>query len=459
MGWLYYRMETRRLSRSDKGKREMTGQSKDSGGHPSKRTKKHGGAAEEQRPRSVKRRRKTTGLRHTMERLSYGTALVMTCLMFVAVGVTWMSKPPKNGAAPQPTAVLPIQTERPVDAQIPEATQSPEEAQVPEETQAPEEVQLPDVTQAPEEAQVPEVTRSPEKTQPPEEAQATEVAREPSQPVEQTVSPEQAAAFDAFDGPVQRPLSASVHNTAVILDGKVQITGDNAFGLCDTASWPDAVCVCLGNEHALALTPSGGILCAGSNEQHQCELETDGMPIRSIAAGPYASYAVMADGTVRMCGSSVVSSQSLAQVTGAVDIAAAQTHVLILKEDGTVAAFGDKREGACDVGEWRDIVMIGCGYGYSLALDAGGQVWLAGNGDQGRGDITRVTDAVSIAAGSIACYAVRRDGTVVAAGSNGSDQLNVSDWTGVKAVAGGYLHAAALTEDGKVLIAGRDPAQ
>ncbi len=407
----------------------MTAHGRDARKHPSKPSGKRGGAPEH-RPRPVERRKKA-GLGRTLERLSYVTALVMTCLMFVAVGITWMSRPPRGGIAPGQTDIPQVQ------AELPAPTQPVEPAQ-------PDEPEQPD-----EPAQPTEAAQPAEPEQPVEPAQPAE-PEQPAEPVE---------ARPAHQGVVPKPLSASTDNTAVILDGKARITGDNTFGQCDTDAWPEVASVCLGNEHAMGLTPAGEIVCAGSDEQRQCELEAADMPVRSIAAGPYASYAVMEDGTLRMSGSSVISAQSLGQVTDAVDIAAAQTHVLVLKADGTVAAFGDKRDGACDVDDWHDIAMIACGYGYSLGLDASGKVWFAGDGGQGRGDIAQVNDAQSIAAGTIACYAVRRDGTVAAAGSNGSDQLNVTGWTGVKAVAGGYLHAAAITEDGSVLIAGRDPAQ
>ena len=413
----------------------MTAHGRDARKHPSKPSGKRGGAPEH-RPRPVERRKKA-GLGRTLERLSYVTALVMTCLMFVAVGITWMSRPPRGGIAPGQTDIPQVQAELPAPTQ-------PVEAAQPDEPEQPVEPAQPDEPAQPTEAAQPD-----EPEQPTEAAQPAE-PEQPAEPVE---------ARPAHQGVVPKPLSASTDNTAVILDGKARITGDNTFGQCDTDAWPEVASVCLGNEHAMGLTPAGEIVCAGSDEQRQCELEAADMPVRSIAAGPYASYAVMEDGTLRMSGSSVISAQSLGQVTDAVDIAAAQTHVLVLKADGTVAAFGDKRDGACDVDDWHDIAMIACGYGYSLGLDASGQVWFAGDGGQGRGDIAQVNDAQSIAAGTIACYAVRRDGTVAAAGSNGSDQLNVTGWTGVKAVAGGYLHAVAITEDGSVLIAGRDPAQ
>lgn len=257
---------------------------------------------------------------------------------------------------------------------------------------------------------------------------------------------------------IVRALSAGANNMAVVKKGVSVITGENTHAQCDNDDWPKVVSVALGNDHAVGLTEAGSVVYSGSDEQRQCELDIGDGVVRSVAAGPYASYAVMDDGTIRVSGSTEAPLEKLREIKDAVDISAAQTHVLVLKEDGTVAAYGDASTGACAVGEWHDIVMISCGYAFSLGLDKQGQVWFAGNGRQGRKDIAQVNDAIAISAGSLACYAVHQDGTVTATGSNGNGQLEVNDWQDVVSVAGGYLYGAALTQTGELLIAGTDPA-
>lgn len=253
-------------------------------------------------------------------------------------------------------------------------------------------------------------------------------------------------------------LSAGANNTALIRDGIAHISGENTYLQCETGEWPRVVAVALGNDHAIGLTDTGKVVYAGSNAQRQCELDTSGGRVCSIAAAPYTSYAVMDDGSVRVSGATEAQIEKLLMIDDAVDISAAQTHVLILRKDGTVLALGDETTGACNVRQWRDIVAISCGYCFSMGLDSRGQVWFAGNGRQGRSRIAEIGDATYIAAGAQNCYAVRQDGTVVVAGVDADEQAQLSSLCDVVEVAGGYRHAAALTRQGELTIVGKEPA-
>ena len=247
-----------------------------------------------------------------------------------------------------------------------------------------------------------------------------------------------AAAFGA--------VAASTDNSAWIEDGVARILGDNTHGQRDTADWPQVIMVRLGDAHAVGLTADGDVVFAGSDEQGQCDLDAGGARVVSIEAGPYATYAVLADGTVRACGETVASPAELASEHGVVAVSAGAAHVAVLHADGTLKAYGENLFGECDTEGWTDIVMADCGFGLTVALDGCGRVFCAG--DPSKLPRQEITGARAVAAGTNNVYVIMEDGSVVTSGYNGGGQLDAALWKNVAAIAGGYMHVVGVDEDG-----------
>jgi hypothetical protein len=192
----------------------------------------------------------------------------------------------------------------------------------------------------------------------------------------------------------------------------------------------------------------------------------------AVAAGPGASFAVVADGRIFAWGSHAngrLGTTSLAEYEeraqpqlethtptpvavrlDAVDVACASDHVLALTRTGTVYAWGNGSAGQIGIGplpmvnfkhrsarvmseipypalvpNLTDVKAIAAGHGHSLALVKDGTVRAWGDNTRGQlGDGTTinrdrpvavrgVTNAVAIAAGSSFSLAVLADGTVM----------------------------------------------
>ena len=251
-----------------------------------------------------------------------------------------------------------------------------------------------------------------------------------------------------------RILAAAGDNSAWIENGRATVLGANAFGQCDTKSWPKVDMVRLGEQHAVGLAQDGSLVFSGSNDRRQCELNAQGQPVRSIEAGPYASYAVLMNGTVRVSGDSPATPTELRGERNVLAVSAGVNHLVLLRADGTLKAYGRNEYGECDVGDWQNIVMVDCGFDFTVALDAEGGVHVAGNTDK-----INVADAEGIrtlAAGVNNCYLVDAEGGVTAVGYNGGKQLDAAAWQNAVAIAGGYMHVIGIDGEGHILVAGNN---
>lgn len=125
------------------------------------------------------------------------------------------------------------------------------------------------------------------------------------------------------------------------------------------------------------------------------------------------------------------------------------------------------------VASLSNIVQIAAGYNFCLALRADGTVWAWGNNYNGQlGDgtttlrsspvqVSGLTNATAIAAGYAGALAIRADGTVWEWGWNGASTENhapvqVGTYGDVVQVAAGYLFAMFLRSDGSVYAWGRN---
>jgi hypothetical protein len=140
-------------------------------------------------------------------------------------------------------------------------------------------------------------------------------------------------------------------------------------------------------------------------------------------------------------------------VNGAVAIAAAGSHSLVLKADGTVLAFGPNYSSEVAIPSGlTSVSAVAAGPGYSLALKTDGTVHGWGQGVYGQPD--GLSGVASIGAGPWAGWAVKGDGSFVSWGSFQSWGFSSSDLAGVAAAAQGYEHSVILREDGGIKVVG-----
>lgn len=152
------------------------------------------------------------------------------------------------------------------------------------------------------------------------------------------------------DQAISRRLVAGAHHAAAILsDGTVAATGENADGQCDVSAWKDIVALAAGEGHTVGLKSDGTVVAVGRNDQGQCEVSA-WRDILWIAAGA--------------------------------------EHTVGLKSDGTVVAAGNReipkwygeQETAdpCGVGAWRDVALLAAGGHSTFAVTKEGRVLTAG---------------------------------------------------------------------------------
>lgn len=239
------------------------------------------------------------------------------------------------------------------------------------------------------------------------------------------------------------------------------------------------VAVVSGGFHNLALRSDGTVLAWGTNWQGQLGTGPDrilegtpvvvpglgpGSGVVAVAAGPYNSMAVRADGSLLTWGGDdtnqlgdggqklqqdrPVQVSGLGPGSGVVAAGVGHDHSLALRADGTVLAWGSNLEGrlgnpnvtgeastpvpVVGLGAGSGVTAISVGGGHSLALRSDGSVLAWGADNQGQlGDSGSDTDkatpvpvvglgagsgVVAIAAGGSFSLALRRDGSVLAWG-------------------------------------------
>jgi alpha-tubulin suppressor-like RCC1 family protein len=199
-----------------------------------------------------------------------------------------------------------------------------------------------------------------------------------------------------------------------------------------------------------------GAGAAGAPRPHAHPGRRDTAPIAQIAAGGYAGYALLGDGTVWAWGDDL------------------EGQIGSARRSGLTAS-------PIEVGGIPRIVQIAAGANTAYALDRRGAIWAWGDDSQDElgdsGSVSRhaplrvraPTGVIALAAGMYAGYALRRDGVVWAWGDDGVGQLGgvgaevtrgrpgpVQQLTGVVAIAAGASNAYGLRRDGTVWAWGDD---
>jgi len=215
----------------------------------------------------------------------------------------------------------------------------------------------------------------------------------------------------------------------------------------------DAVAVCAGTGHSLALKGDGAVVQWGSDFRGEAVFNNSALTVerRGSASGVEAKSrtTILTNGMVEIDGR---------VLSGIMSIAAGDEFSLGLKRDGTVIGWG---ENSPPIGS-SNIIAIAANSFESLAVRNNGTVvqWVGFNGTSEHSYLTVVPDVGGVVAVAIGKsyhgtrhVALKRDGTVVRWGDQSvyNDETPPVGLSNVLAIAAGSNHTLALKNDGTVI--------
>jgi alpha-tubulin suppressor-like RCC1 family protein len=242
----------------------------------------------------------------------------------------------------------------------------------------------------------------------------------------------------------------------------------------------------LGLIHTLTLGEKGTVTAAGADDGGQCGIATYAGAVQ-VAAGPYHSAAILADGSLAITGRNpdgrcdfrtlnreldTVGASAEESRHGAVpalgepdptllpyawlQVACGHEHTVALRSDGRVYATGANPDGRCDTRQWRDVDYVACGVRHTVALRSDGTCVAAGDNRYGQCDVSLWKNIVMVAAGEFHTVGLRADGRVEVAGDNRKGQCRTEDLRDVVSVACLPEATLCIRADGRVVIRGGD---
>lgn len=218
---------------------------------------------------------------------------------------------------------------------------------------------------------------------------------------------------------------------------------------------PMAVSVAAGQYASAAVLQDGSaIVWGGSNLGTALAAPASGSLV-SIAGGASHFVALTSAGTITAWGVNMYDeATSPANLSGVVAIAAGATHSLALKRDGSLVGWGDTTFGSCKAPYGlADIAALAAGYRFSAALKKDGTVQVWGDSSSKQTTIpSGIVDAVSTKAGFGHVVVLLKDGSVKAWGDNASGQASVpANLPKAVQIATGGGHTLALLADSTVV--------
>jgi alpha-tubulin suppressor-like RCC1 family protein len=283
------------------------------------------------------------------------------------------------------------------------------------------------------------------------------------------------------------------HSVELKSDGTVWTWGDNSghqlgLGSGFTASYSSV---------AEEVSSISGVIAVAAGENHALALKSDG----TVWAWGENDHGQLGDPTITATGSVISFSDvpnKVPSLSGITAIAAGTDFSLALDNSGTVWAWGRNDVGQLGDGQLGDgttptasilapvkittlpiVTEIAAGESHALVVGIGGSVWAWGSNSNGQLGINsppattaysttpvQVTGLYSgvlnVAAGDLNSFALMSDGTVVAWGLNAAGQLGngsntdsdvpvrVNTLTGVTAISAGYSQTLALDLNGAI---------
>lgn len=240
----------------------------------------------------------------------------------------------------------------------------------------------------------------------------------------------------------------------------------------------------VGMAHAVTLGEGGVITARGNNDSGQCDIRTYGTAVQ-VAAGPYHSAAILANGTVALTGRGAYGrtdgvslnrelatvgilaeesrNSSVPTVTAADpaglpyawrQVACGYRHTAALRSDGRVYAVGENPDGRCDTRQWRGVTHLACGVRHTVACTREGACVAVGDNRYGQCDVSLWKQITMTAAGEYHTVGLRADGRVEAAGDNRRGQCHVEDLRDIISVACLPDATLCVRADGRVILRG-----
>lgn len=174
-----------------------------------------------------------------------------------------------------------------------------------------------------------------------------------------------------------------------------------------------------------------------------------------VAAGETHTVVLRADGTLASWGRNEQGQTTIPTGLGPVKrVAAGGFHTVALSSNGSVRCWGLNDWGQCSVpSNLGTAVAVAAGAYHTAVITSSRSVRCWGQNSSGQCNVpANLGPVTDLAAGTAHNVALRADGTVASWGDNSSGQCNVPPGlTGVTQVAAGGLHSAALRSDGRAV--------
>ncbi len=238
------------------------------------------------------------------------------------------------------------------------------------------------------------------------------------------------------------------HTLALRHDGSLLAWGYDGDGQTNVPSSPlRFVSVAAGAAHNLAIAEDGSLVAWGRNDSGQCDVPASVASVIAAAAGDEHSLALLATGQMVAWGDNTFGQTNVPNVNGVRAIAAGREHNLALLNNGTVVGWGLDSSGQTSVpAGMSGVAAIAAGYLHSVALLSNGLVAVWGDNTYGQTNIPQnVSNIIAVAAGDFHTLALRADGSIIAWGNDWYGQTNVPALAqNAAGVGSGYYHSLAL---------------
>ena len=239
-----------------------------------------------------------------------------------------------------------------------------------------------------------------------------------------------------------------VHTLTLGKGGTITAEGADDSGQSGIASYAGAVQVAAGPYHSAAILADGSVMATGRNPDGRCDYRTLNRELDAVGVSAEESRHGAIPATVEP-------DPTLLPYAW-LRVACGHEHTVALRSDGRVYAVGANPDGRCDTRKWRDVRYVACGVRHTVAIRADGTCVATGDNRYGQCDVASWEDLSLVAAGEYHTVGLCADGRVVAAGDNRRGQCCVEDLRDVISVACLPEATLCVRADGRVVIRGGD---
>lgn len=230
--------------------------------------------------------------------------------------------------------------------------------------------------------------------------------------------------------------------------GSVTATGTDDSGQWGVASYGGVVQVAAGPYHSAAILADGSMVASGRNPDGRCDYRILNRELDTVGASAEES---------RHSAVPALSDPDPSLLPYAwVQVACGHEHTAALRSDGRVYAVGANPDGRCDTRKWRDIRQVACGVRHTVALRADGTCVATGDNRYGQCDVSLWKNIVMVAVGEFHTVGLCADGRVETAGDNRKGQCHAEDLRDMISVACLPEATLCIRADGRVILRGGD---